>query len=219
VIDVLARAVRVQFCGSQENTLKECVQMKRSVARVGIVMLVALLLVGVVATAVLAQDSTKRVGLVVRYGDGSEHLEIVTASTDATGEGILNASSLDVEIMQSAWGPGLCRIEGDGCPADDCFCATEFWSFWTLNAVGPAWEAAAVGIGGVTPANGDVLGFSWTASDENWNPINEPPVYTFSQIEAATEAPTDIPEPATMLLLGGGLMSLAGYVGLRRRAR
>lgn len=192
--------------------------MKRTLVRIGLVAAVALLLVGVVGSAVLAQGDTKRVGVVVRYGDGTEHLEIVSVPADATVEGVLLASSLDVEIAQSAWGPGLCKIGPDGCPADDCFCALEFWAFWILNEAGPAWEMAPTGIGGHVPTDESVVGFSWTAADANWNPLFEPPVYTFAEIEAAN-LPAEIPEPATMLLFGGGLASLAGYMGLRRRAR
>ncbi|MHB0912590.1 MAG: PEP-CTERM sorting domain-containing protein [Armatimonadota bacterium] len=76
-----------------------------------------------------------------------------------------------------------------------------WWSYWT-STDGSTWASSWVGCTDRVLADGDWDGWSWTTSDENWNPVDAP------------SAP--VPEPGTLL----GLASLAGaaWVGFRRRA-
>lgn len=190
--------------------------MKRQVLRTAAVLLLAVLLGGLLIGTATAQGSTKRVGLVVRFGDGTQHLEVVTVPANATALDVLNTSALEVETKDYGGGfIALCRINAFGCPADDCFCQAESWAFWVQNASRTDWDMAPTGIAAYTPADREVIGFSWTGWDESWNPLVKPPVYTFEQLEP----PAEVPEPATLALLGSGLLALGGYVGLRRRAR
>jgi len=177
--------------------------------------LLALVMAGMFAGTALAQDGAKQVGVVIRFGDGSEHLQVVSVPADATALDVLKATGLEVVTVDYGGGfIALCGIGPDGCPADNCFCADESWAFWLLDEAAMDWELASVGLADHVPADGTVIGFSWTGWDESWNPVTRPPVYSFEELTA----PAEVPEPATLALLGSGLAGLAGYVGLRRRA-
>ena len=74
-----------------------------------------------------------------------------------------------------------------------------------------------MGVGGVVPANGAVVGFAWSGFDESYNPTVEPPVYTFAQIVAKHHTAARVrARTGTILLLGSGLAGVAAYVRLRK---
>ena len=168
-----------------------------------------------------------KVGLVVVYGDGKVQTVVVTIPEGGTTADVLKASGLPVVIAETSFGPALCKIGNDGCPADDCFCNKQkSWAYWHLD--GNTWKAADTGVGGYKPAANAVEGFTWTAYDAQFNPLVKPPVVSFADIEAG-KAPATIPvtgapkadDLARVRLSAGilGTLSLAGYLALRRRPR
>ena len=181
-----------------------------------LVLVLALSLAGIAA----AEDgATKQVGLVVGFPDGSEHLEIVRLAHDGTTYDVLLAAQISLISADSGFGPAVCDINGySGCPAGSCFCdPAHFWAYYHLDANTGTWTGAAVGVGDYMPQDGDVEGLAWSGFDAQFNPTVAPAVHTFDELAAMTE-PVPVPEPATILLLGGGLASLVGYARRRRGA-
>lgn len=178
-----------------------------------------LVLVSLSAGAAFAQtETTKQVGLVVTFADGTSHREIVTVPAGATALDVLAAANVTVVTSETAFGPALCKINDTGCPADNCFCdPAAFWAYYHL--VGDGWAGAMESAGAYVPAHGSVEGFAWSGFDSSYNPTVQPPVYTFAQLLAElTPAPVPVPEPATILLLGSGVAALAGYARRKRSA-
>jgi hypothetical protein len=191
---------------------------RRLIVALGLTVALAVL----ATSAVLAQGGpTKQVGLVIAFPDGKEHLEIVTVPMTATTFDVLRTAKVILASQNMAFGPAVCSINSIGCPAANCFCnPAQFWAYYHLNPVGPAWAQAMEGIGSFVPAGGAVEGLAWSGFDASFNPTVKPAVYTFADIVTKTSpAPTSVPEPATLLLLGSGLASLAGYARYARARR
>ncbi len=128
--------------------------------------------------------SGPQVGLVITPAEGEVTTVLVSVTGDApTALDALTASGVELAVAETDFGPAVCGILGVGQPVDDCFGDTEgrYWAFFTQNAAGE-WEAAQVGAGGYPITDGEVLGFAWTASDANYNPLVFPPVMTLAEI-------------------------------------
>lgn len=183
-----------------------------------IVLFAVAALLTLTATVAFAETGgTKQVGLVVTFPDGKTHTEIVTVPDAATAIDALRAAKLTVATNEGSFGTSLCKVNETGCPADDCFCdPANYWAYYHLS--GTAWASAMEGVGSYVPANGAVEGFAWSGFDANFNPTVQPPVYTFEQLVSMQNPPVPIPEPATLLLLGGGVAALGAWARRKRQA-
>jgi hypothetical protein len=195
------------------------------VRRVSFVALAMLLLASFAGSALAAEESTKQVGLVITFPDGTEHVEVVTVPAAATMVDVLGAAKIDLVSADSDFGPAVCGINKVGCPADNCFCDAEhFWAYYHLDPVSNTWQASVQGVGAFVPANGAVEGLTWSGMDASFMPTDQPKVYTFQELAGA--APRSLPQTGYDLLplvLAAGLSlttaGLASRTIARRRSR
>ena len=153
--------------------------------KLGVLILLCLTLTVARVSGAHAQDPN-RVGQVVRFSDGSSLTRCVSfAGDEVTGDEVLAQSGLDV-VISAASGQGtlVCKIEGEGCPAEDCWCQCKgqscaYWSYW--RRIEGTWSYSPVGASMFKSRHGDVQGWSWG----NQEP---PPDLTFEQICAAPTA-------------------------------
>jgi hypothetical protein len=146
-------------------------------------------------------QTPNQAGLVVEFGDGSLYTGCIAFEGESiSGFDLLARSGLSLETaFDPSQGVAVCKIESDGCPADDCFCQMpEYWSYWNWSDGG--WTYAGSGSSLNRIGDGDVDGWSWGAG-------NPPPVVSFNQLCAPPPPPpptetlppsptdTDTPQP------------------------
>lgn len=112
----------------------------------------AVLLVSMPADKSLAQGTaTYSAHVVVQFMNGDTAVRPITWTDTISRVAALEAAGFAVEHS----GDALCSIEGDGCPASDCFCADNWWA--QGQWAGTAWDTSAW-----PPPNlvdGDVIAF------------------------------------------------------------
>ena len=160
--------------------------------------LLLFVMTGMVLASQTAAQTTNRAALVVSFGEGHVETSCVEFSEpELTGLEVLQRAGMDVEAQVQGLGAAVCRIDGTGCPGDNCFCqctgggSCRFWNYWHL--VDGQWQFSQAG-GGIYPVqDGAVEGWSWSVGSPGGN-SEQPPVYNFDQICAP--AVTDTPMPS-----------------------
>ena len=134
--------------------------------------------------AVSHAQRENRAGIIIQLPDG-ETVSRCVAFESATINGIdLLSTTHDVVLATEAFGQSVCRIDGVGCPADDCFCQCAnadcaYWQYWHLTETG--WTYSAIGAGSSQVQTGDVQGWVWGTSE-----LNALPDTSFGEICAET---------------------------------
>ncbi|NTW44837.1 MAG: terpene cyclase/mutase family protein, partial [Anaerolineaceae bacterium] len=101
-------------------------------------------------------------GLVVTFPDGSSLLRCVTFTGNSiSGYDLLSTSGLKMDsFFDPVKGPGVCAIEGSGCPTNNCFCEMpNYWSYWHLD--NETWSYSTIGAGTYEVKPGTVDGWAW----------------------------------------------------------
>jgi hypothetical protein len=109
-------------------------------------------------------QAPNQVGLVVQFSDGSTVTRCVSFSEpEISGYEVLVRSGLSIVAATSPGvGTAICKIEDEGCPAENCFCQCQgatcvYWSYWHLS--GDAWSYSNVGASGYQVVHGQVEGW------------------------------------------------------------
>jgi len=113
------------------------------------------------------------VSVVVQFDDQRSLVRSVDFSEPLTGLAVLQRTGLDITWAETSFGPGVCAIEGIGCPADNCFCdPNRYWgySYWD----GAAWQAYPVGVGqSIISSTGVIEGWRWGEATRAQTPATQ----------------------------------------------
>jgi len=168
------------------------------------ILLALVVILALVPRLVQAQEPPPhRAGLVIVHGDGRVLTRCVAFTEEAiSGTDLLRRSGLGVVVTTyGGLGQAVCAIDGEGCPADDCFCrcrggACAYWTYSHLQPDG-SWLLSPVGAGSWLLHDGDVDGWVWGDGSV------APPAISFEAIcgplprpaPAATVGHTATPQP------------------------
>lgn len=135
-------------------------------------------------------QTPNQVGIMVQFGDGSIQTTCVTFDEQTiTGFDALQRAGFGVDAAFDPYqGSAVCQINGEGCPADNCFCSMpNYWTYWHLSG---EWIYSGAGSSNTTLSHGNVDGWKWGQGDP-------PPVVAFDQIctLAPTQSPPTLPSP------------------------
>jgi hypothetical protein len=121
------------------------------------------------ASQVLGQQPNGA-GLVIHHGDGRLIYAYVQFDEERiSGLDLLTRSGLDVTLAPfGGLGAAVCAVNGEGCPADDCFCHSYgnpafFWHYYAWQD--GAWVEVPLGPASRQLGDGDIDGWSWTSGD------------------------------------------------------
>lgn len=110
--------------------------------------------------ALRAQDTVSTAHVVVIFSGERAAVRPVSWTEPISRVGALRAAGFSVETS----GGAICNIDGDGCPASNCFCADNWWWQGVWNTETESWDAPWPL---PDPVHGDVLGFR---NNTAWGP-------------------------------------------------
>lgn len=134
-----------------------------------------------------------RVAVVVDFGNGQIATKCVSfAEVSITGFEALQRSGLPVETDFQTGGAAVCRIDGKGCPSDDCFCECrgggecKYWSYWHFE--NGSWNYSVAGSSIYQVRDGAVDGWVWGLG--SITQASPPPAIPFQEVCTAGVAPS-----------------------------
>lgn len=145
-----------------------------------------------------AADGQNAAGLVIQYADGRiAYLYVEFTEPEISGVELLERSGLVYALAPyGGLGVAVCSIEGEGCPADNCFCKSYgqdafFWRYHRLSDTGE-WIPLPVGPASRMLKSGDVDGWSWSARDHGLPETSLAEIAKLNNVPDDTHpAPTD----------------------------
>ncbi len=115
--------------------LPNVASLKTAVRILSILCLLSLLVGSLGVACSRPPDNTAHV--LVQFADGQPHLRTVSWSGELSRVQALELAGY--AVVADAAGEAICSIEGQGCPAEDCFCPANLWAQGVWK--GEAWDS------------------------------------------------------------------------------
>lgn len=134
--------------------------------------------------------------VIVDYGNGQVASRCVSFTEESiTGYEALQRTGLPVDTDFQTGGAAVCRIDGQGCPSEDCFCSCrgggecKYWSYWHLN--NDVWNYSSAGSSIYRVYDGAVDGWVWGLGSVTQ--ASPPPLMSFDEVCATGEQNSPTP--------------------------
>ena len=150
-----------------------------------------------------------RVAVVVDFGNGQVATKCISFPEESiSGFEALQRSGLPVETDFQTGGAAICRIDGRGCPSEDCFCECrgggecKYWSYW--HFINASWNYSVAGSGIYQVRDGAVDGWVWGLG--SITQATPPPEISFAEVcvdgsaASPTATSTTVPTSTPMIL-------------------
>jgi len=118
------------------------------------------------ATAV----APNRASVVMQFDDAARLVRTVEFTEPISGLKALELTGVEIITRSYSFGDAVCSIGGVGCPAEDCFCSSNYWSYWYWD--GADWQGYMVGAGNsVISQTGAIEGWRWGQFGDTLLPV------------------------------------------------
>lgn len=139
------------------------------VLAVGMASLLLMLLAPETAPAVNAATANQA-SVVIQFDADQQIVRPIEFADPISGLKALELTGVEVITLSTSFGDAVCSIAGVGCPADDCFCSSNYWSYWYWD--GADWQSSPVGAdSSVISQTGAVEGWRWGEFGDSLAPV------------------------------------------------
>ncbi len=136
----------------------------------GAILLFLVVLVAMQSAAPAAADAPDRANVVVQFDAQASNARTIAFTAPISGLKALELTGLAIITHSYSFGDAVCSIAGVGCPADDCFCSTNYWSYWYWD--GADWQGYPVGAASsVLSQTGAIEGWRWGQFGDTLAPV------------------------------------------------
>jgi len=116
-------------------------------------------LVGEENPSLILGEGQNKAYIAIQLGEDDNLIREVKFDGVITGLEALQQTGFEVITKDYGWGIAVCSINGVGCPAENCFCDSEFWNY--TRWVTETWQDPGASASTITITNGAVEGWRW----------------------------------------------------------
>jgi hypothetical protein len=111
-----------------------------------------------------------RASVIVQFDAEARLVRSVEFTEPISGLKALELTGVEIVTRSYSFGDAVCSIGGVGCPADNCFCSSNYWSYWHWD--GADWQSYSVGAGSsVISQTGAIEGWRWGQFGDTLLPV------------------------------------------------
>lgn len=136
----------------------------------GAILLFLFILFAIQHAATAGAVAPNRASVIMQLDAEARLVRSIEFTEPISGLKALELTGVEIVTRSYSFGDAVCSIGGIGCPADDCFCSSNYWSYWYWD--GADWQGYPVGAGSsVISQTGAIEGWRWGQFGDTLLPV------------------------------------------------